>query len=67
MINAGDLSAFGTEWQGTNRKCSKITITEHYMKRLDRKTETRTSLTFMVGEWKTVKIQLDSPVIRLLK
>ena len=37
------------------------------MKRWDRTAETRTSLTFMVGEWKTVKIQLDSRVIRLLK
>ena len=56
-----------TEWQGTNRKCSKITITEHYMKRWDRTAETRTSLTFMAGEWKTVKMRLDSRVIRLLK
>ena len=37
------------------------------MKRWDRTAETRTSLTFMAGEGKTVKIQLDSRVIRLLK
>ena len=37
------------------------------MKRWDRTAETRTSLTFMVEEWKTGKIQLDSRVIRLLK
>ena len=37
------------------------------MKRWDRTAETRTSLTFMAGEGKTVKIQLDSRAIRLLK
>ena len=67
MINVGDLSAFVTEWQGTNHKWSKIIITKHYMKRWDRTAETRTSLTFMAGEWKTVKMRLDSRVIRLLK
>ena len=32
MINVGDLSAYVTEWQGTNRGWPKIIKTEHYMK-----------------------------------
>ena len=47
MINVGDLSAFVTEWQGTNRGWSKIITTQH-MKSLNRTVETRTSLTFCV-------------------
>ena len=35
--------------------------------RLNAATETRTSLTSYGREWKTVKMQLDSQVIRLLK
>ena len=46
MINVGDLSAFVTEWQGTNRGWSKIITTEHYIKCQNRAAETRTSLTF---------------------
>ena len=48
MINVGDLSAFVTEWQGTNRGWSKIITTQHYMKSLNRTVETRTSLIFCV-------------------
>ena len=69
-----NLSAFVTEWRDTNREWSKI-ITEHYMKRWDRtdfitltwQLKLKLAWHFMIGEWETVKIQLDSRVIRLLK